>query len=241
MDPESLYLQLGQLISEMPDLGPAARITPDVNRWLGRAAQLVQETGAVVDHIAFTLACDGLIGVLRQQNAQQISAIVFRALAYAEANAPAAARGGFVGVGAALDALQVVGKLLAEARTDALIVDPYMDSKVFTDFATTAPQDVTVRLLADSAYTKVEAVRPAITRWKQQFGAARPLEVRLSAPRALHDRLIFADGTAAWSLTQSLKDFAARSPALAQRLDPDLAKMKIEFYEQVWTSATPVT
>jgi hypothetical protein len=80
-----------------------------------------------------------------------------------------------------------------------------------------------------------------MTRWRQQFGAARPIEVRLSAPRALHDRLIVADGALVWSLTQSLKDFASRSPALVQRVDPDLAKMKLEFYEQVWTVSTPLT
>jgi hypothetical protein len=70
--------------------------------------------------------------------------------------------------------------------------------------------------------------------------AARPIEVRLTAARTLHDRLIFADRSKVWSLTQSLKDIAARSPALAQRLDPGAAQLKIDFYEHVWTSATPV-
>jgi hypothetical protein len=39
--PEALYLQLGNLVAEMPDLanGP---ITPEMNRWLGRAAALVE-------------------------------------------------------------------------------------------------------------------------------------------------------------------------------------------------------
>jgi hypothetical protein len=65
--------------------------------------------------------------------------------------------------------------------------------------------------------------------------------VRLTAARTPHDRLIFADRSKVWSLTQSLKDFAARSPALAQRLDPGAAQLKIDFYEGVWTLATPVT
>ena len=62
---------------------------------------------------------DGCLPLLavrpREMYAHQISATVFRALAFAKANAPSAARGGFVGVGAALDALQVVGKILAQA------------------------------------------------------------------------------------------------------------------------------
>jgi hypothetical protein len=242
VDAESLYLQLGQLVAEMPVLGGMAPITPQINRWLGRAAYLVTEAGVDADPISFRTASDGLtIVALRDLYAQQISAIVFRALAFAEAKAPTSARGGFVGVHQDLDALQVVGKLLAEARRDVLVVDPYMDSKVFTDFGPTAPPGVSVRLLTDSHYTRIEAVRPAMLRWIQQFGNSRPIEVRLSAARALHDRLIFADGSKVWSLTQSLKDFAARSPALAQRLDPGAAQMKVDFYEQVWTSATSVT
>jgi len=240
MDPESLYLQLGQLIAEMPVLNVATPITPEINRWLGRAVQLIKATGNAMDVISISVASDGLDSVLRVQNAQQIAAIVYRALAYAEAKAPTAARGGFVAVGAALDALQLIGKILAEATQDALIVDPYMDSKVFTDFGSTAAEGVTLRLLADRVSTKPESVRPAMNRWQQQFGGLRPLEMRLSPPRALHDRLIFADGTKAWALSQSLKDLAARSPAMAQRLDPGLAKMKVDFYEQVWKSATPL-
>jgi len=241
MDAESLYLQLGQLLAEMPTLGGDDPLTPEASRWLGRAAYLVTEAGVGLDPVSFTVASDGLISGLRERNAHQISAIVYRAFAFAEARAPSSARGGFVGVHQDLDALQVVGKLLEEARQDVLIVDPYMDSKVFTDFGPTAPAGVSLRLLTDSHCTKLEAVRPAMLRWRQQFGATRPVEVRLSSPRALHDRLIFADQTKVWSLTQSLKDFAGRSPALAQRLDPDPAAMKVNFYEGLWSSATPVT
>jgi hypothetical protein len=60
--------------------------------------------------------------------------VIFRALAIVEARAPASSRSGFVGVQQGLDALHMVGRLLSEVRRDVLIVDPYMDSKVFTDF-----------------------------------------------------------------------------------------------------------
>ena len=240
-DFESLYLQLGHLVAEMPVLGGSDPITPEINRWLGRAAELVRSTGQRMDVINFTIASDGLNSVLRQDNAQQITAIVFRALAYAEAKAPVASRGAFVGVGAAFDALKAIGKLLAEAKRDALIVDPYMDSKVLTDFVPQVKPGVTVRLLSDSFYTKPETVQPAVARWGQQFGPERPLELRLSQPRALHDRLILIDGAVVWSLTQSLKDFAGRSPASVIRMAPEMGKMKIDWYEPVWANATQLT
>jgi hypothetical protein len=95
-------------------------------------------------------------------------------------------------------------------------------------------------LLSDGFYTKRDVLDPAITRWRQQFGAARPLEVRLSAPRALHDRLILVDGANVWSLTQSLKDFASRSPALVQKVDSEIAPMKVTFYDQLWNASGPL-
>jgi hypothetical protein len=241
MEAEALYVQLGQLVAEMPAIRPGAPITPEINRWLGRAAVLVTEVGNGIDPVSFTTAANGLnLMLMRENYAQEISAIVFRALGFAEAKAPTSARGGFIGVHQDLDALQMVGKILAESRGDVLIVDPYMDSKAFTDFGPTALQGVTLRLMADSYYTRIEALRPALLRWIQQFGTARPIQVRLSGPRALHDRLIFVDGEKVWSLTQSLKDIAGRSPALAQRLDLEPAKMKIDFYENVWASASAV-
>lgn len=239
MDPQALYLQLGQLIAEMPDLAGNAPITPEVNRWLGRAVHLIRESGSRVDSIGLAVACDNMIGPMREMNVQKIMAIVYRALARAEANAPAAARGGFIGVGAALDALQLVASVLAEAKRDILIVDAYMDGKVFTDFAPQAPAGVNVRLLADSFYTKPGTLAPFATRWGQQYGTERPLDVRLSPARALHDRLIQADGARVWSLTQSLKDIAGRSPALLQRVDADIAEKKVDFYERVWGESIP--
>lgn len=238
IDPESLYLQLGQLVAEMPKLDGTGPITADINRWLGRAALLVEATGGRVDASLLRTASDMLNSIIRDSNAQQIAAVVYRALAVAEANAPTTTRGAFVGVGASLDALQVVGKVLAEAKFDVLIVDAYMDAKVLTDFAPMTADRVVIRLLADSFSTKPDVLLPAATRWIQQFGTTRPLEVRLSKPRALHDRLILADSALAWSLTQSLKDFAGRSPALVQRIDADLAAKKVDFYGNVWAEAT---
>jgi hypothetical protein len=150
------------------------------------------------------------------------------------------ARGGFVAPGAALSALQVVGKILAEVRGDVLIVDPYMDLKVFTDFAPLAPACAAVRLLTDSHSTNPDTLRPGLERWQKQFGSSRPIEVRLSRPRALHDRLIFGDGSLVWSITQSLKDLATRSAASAQQLDPEFARMKVDFYEPIWTTSAPL-
>ena len=71
-----------------------------------------------------------LLGVLREANAHTIAVIVHEALAKAELNAPATAQGSFIAAGSTFDAFAAVGKVLAEAKTDVLMVDPYADEKV---------------------------------------------------------------------------------------------------------------
>lgn len=244
--PEALYRQLGQLVAEMPnDLAGPSPISADTHRWLARAAALIGEgtnradTTSLMDYISFKSSSDGLVGILREQNAHHIATILHRALARAEMNAPATAQGAFIPVGAEFDVFQAIGKVLRAATKDVFIVDAYMDAKVLTDFAPLAPERVAVRLLTDSAYTKPETMQPPAARWTKQYGAARPLEIRLTAPRLLHDRLIVVDGAHVWSITQSLKDFAARSPASVLRVDSDLAQLKVDAYSQLWVSATP--
>ena len=152
LDPELLYRQLGQLVADMPDLAGDGVITPAMHTWLGRAAALIAEDGrtdalAAVDRSGFAIASDGLVGIRRGEKAHQIATILYRALAHAELKAPAAVQGAFIPVGGVFDVFRQVSKVLEEAKRDVLIVDPYMDAKVLTDFAPLAAEQVTIRLL----------------------------------------------------------------------------------------------
>jgi hypothetical protein len=239
---EARYMQLGALLSQAPKLDGTDPIGPEALAWLGRMAVLVEAVAPFgdLDSISFRVAVDSLNGVTRSSNAHKIIAIAHRALARAEAKAPAAAKGAYVGVGAQFSALQAVANLLGSARAELVIVDPYMGPAVLSDFAVTAPEGVIIRLLADSFYTKLDVLTPAIERWRAQYGGDRPLEVRLSPPRQLHDRLILIDSSQAWSLTQSLKDFAGRSPASIVRLPQEVAEPKLAFYADLWNTAVAI-
>lgn len=234
--PEALYLQLGSLVAEMPDLahGP---ITPAMSRWLGRAVALVEETGDA-NAILLEAYAQNLDGALRAQNAQGIALILYQALAKAELKAPAAVQGTFIAAGHVFDAFRAVRQVLGTAKADVLIVDPYANEKVLTDYVVLAPEQVSVRLLVEDYYTT--SLKPAAKHWAQQFGSTRPLSVRLAAPRTLHDRAIFVDRSNAWALGQSFKDLVTRSHTTLVRLDPDPGALKIAAYEQMWSAAAPL-
>lgn len=236
LDPESLYVQLGRLVETTPDLSRPGPVSAETNQWLGRAAALVEASGDAADFVTLKVAAQNLETVLRETNAQTIVAIVHRALARAELKAPAASQGAFIPVGESFSAIAAMSKVLAAARQSVLIVDPYADAKALTDFAVLAPEGVQVRILSDAGTVK-PSLKPAAESWAKQYNSARPLEVRLAAARSLHDRLIAVDDAQAWTLTQSLKDFAARSPASIVRVDGETAALKIGAYAAIWQGA----
>lgn len=231
-DPETLYQQLGRLIQTMPDLEQVP-LTEDVYEWTAQAYALVAEAGDAVDAGMFKLAMNNQGASLGAVH--QIKAIVYRTFAVMEMRVPAGVAGSFIPVGDAFDAYTALSKVLQTATMDVLIVDPYMDETALTDFGSAVPEGVRFRLMADNASCK-PTLQPAALRWVEQYGAARPLSVRLAPPRCLHDRAIFVDQKVAWTLTQSLKDFATRSPAEIVRAD-DTAELKIAAYEEIWSSA----
>ncbi len=248
VDPQSLYMQLGQLVSETPkDLFVEGPLTPGTYRWLGRADALIKAEGEgkfdpiiAMDAIAFRSAADSLgMPTMRAYYGHEIVAILHRVLARVELKVPAGERGGFIGPGAPFDALQTVSRVLREATKDVLFIEAYMDATLLTDFVPLTPSGVAVRLLADVATSKPAAIKPAAERWIKQ--SRQKLEVRLSPPRALHDRLVIVDGGArVWNLSQSWNHLAARSPASLTRFDADIAAQKRDYYGTLWASSTPL-
>lgn len=230
-------MQLGQIIATMPDLADSGNYSNDVLQWLGRATALVEAAGDMSDSITFRNTTDRLRYLhLRPTLSQQIALLLHRALARAEIRAPASAQGSFIPVGEPFSAIAAVSKVLAGARHSVLIVDPYADAKALTDFAGLAPEGVQVRILSDAGTVK-PSLKPAAESWAKQYNSTRPLEIRLAPARSLHDRIITVDGTHAWTLTQSLKDFAARSPASIVRVDAETASLKIGAYAAIWQGA----
>lgn len=237
MDPESLYRQLGRLIETMPDFFSGEAWSTDTHKWVGRADALVMESGDLRDQTEWRTAIM-LFNEKPHAAASHITTVLYRVLAAAELKAPPSVRGAFIPAGGSFDAFAALAKVLQTANKEVLIVDPYMDETALTEFGGAVPAGVLLRLLADQSNHK-PTLQPAATRWASQHGASRPIQVRLAPQRTLHDRAIFIDRMTAWTLTQSLKDFAKRSPAEIVRAD-DTAALKIDAYEAIWANAVVV-
>jgi hypothetical protein len=243
MDPTEALRRLQVLVQSEPDLRAIRddySCPPETLKWLGQLDAVVSAMKRTGDGITLSVATDSLVRSNGRDGAGEIRAVLYRALAAAELGAPASEQGAFIASGNELDAYAAISKVLALAKGDLLIVDPYMDGKALTDFFPSAAEGVRLRVLTDEATVK-ETLAPATDRWKAQFEAKRPLEVRFAPGRSLHDRLIMVDEGEVWSLTQSLKDFANRAHGSLLKADPETAALKLSAYGRLWNDARPIT
>lgn len=240
-DWEALYHQLGQIISDEPNIPSGEdRGSIEVLRWLGRAEALIEQASGIVDHHKFVSLRTTMLTAIRtdaESQMRHIRGLLYTALAKAELSAPTAAKGAFIPAGNSFDALTAIAGVLRECRGSVLIVDPYMDAVALTDFLPMVTEGIPLRLLA-SGKQKSAGLPEAVERWKAQHAQARPIELRLAAPRSLHDRLIM-DDVNVWSLSQSFNDIAQRSPAMVQRVSADIASAKREAFVDMWNNSNP--
>jgi hypothetical protein len=182
MNAETLYRQLGRLIETAPDFSGYGPLNAEQLRWLGRAHALVVASDDAALRAEFDLASKAVQGPTRVDALKTLTFVLYKALASAELKAPPSAQGAFIPAGNRFDAFAAITKVLQSAASDLLIVDPYMDETVLTDFGGTVPTGVQLRLLADEASVKA-SLSPAARLWGTQHGPTRPLQVRTGAWR----------------------------------------------------------
>ena len=236
--PEKLYFELGRLIGQMPELG-SGPIKPETQRWLQSAVALVGSSGSLADGLQLAAACENLDGPLRARNVETITNILHRVLAKAELGAPPEVRGSVVLVGGSFDAYMAVRRLLRSATTDALLVEPDAAGKVLADYATLAPDMVSVRLLADEARYKPSLIK-GVQQWQQRFGHRRSLMVRLTRANTLHERLILLDRATGWVLGMPFSSLARKTRTTLVRMRPEEQAHKIAVYAEIWAEAEPL-
>lgn len=246
MPANALYAQLGRIIESTPAL--AQKYPPPLtgylpfgameHQWLGRAEALVSEALGAEGAIEFKSALNNS-AQYRNWFPGEVQRILYRALAVVEMELPAPATGAFIPAGNSFDALKAIQRIFELARIDVLVVDPYMDEKMLTEFAHFIGENVQIRLLADASAVKA-GLAPAVNAWQKQYGASRPVAARLAPKRSLHDRLIAIDSSRIWTVGQSFRDLAARAPTTFVEVDKETAALKMQSYADTWTSASPL-
>jgi hypothetical protein len=196
MKKEELYSHFKALAFSQPDLNRYRENRVECDQWLARALALVElegDTFRIVELRKIIRSFNGPISI-RTTEIQIVCSILMQCLAKLELLVEPAAQGSFVHVGQALDAYKALNQIFAAAKKSLLIVDPYMDGTIITEYMIGVSENVEISLLADNALVKSDLI-VAGKKWRTQYTGNRSLEIRLAVDRTLHDRIIIADGT----------------------------------------------
>ncbi|MGB4828414.1 MAG: hypothetical protein WBP18_14300, partial [Paracoccaceae bacterium] len=159
-----------------------------------------------------------------------------------ELQVPASLQGAFIPPGETWNGYAALVRLVQTECESLLIVDPYLSADVFTELMPHAAAKNGIRLLTTKQPKLHEALLASAQKWTSTHPAPMvAVEVRYAPERALHDRLIIADCNTAWLVSQSIKDIAKKSAASVTRADPELAQMKCQHYEELWTQSSLIS
>ena len=229
MDDEILLAQLRALLERTPDFDAYDPASREHLTWLGQAHALVGRWDSV-EAVTFPMKTDMLFSPARRpMYLGQILATLHRAIADLEFRVPAGAQVAF-GPGDVYDFFRAFNFVVESAEKTLLIVDPYMDQKIFDLYLSSRPPAVSARLLT-SRYA--DDVKIGAELYIQQHG----LVLQLRRSKKIHDRVMFIDGSECYVTGQSLKDAAKAKPTYLSPLAPDVVPDKLRHYEEIWGEA----
>lgn len=138
-----------------------------------------------------------------------------------------------------LDALTAVGRVFSRAKNELMLIDPYADEVLFSDFLRFADESVTIKILGSGRGIQSKLGVP-LKRWRIQY-PNRSTKVRKCQKNILHDRLIIVDEIETWLLSQSFNGIAKRAHAYLVQADAELSKLKVNSYKEIWELGDELT
>jgi hypothetical protein len=138
----------------------------------------------------------------------------------------------FLPAGSQHDAYVEIRKIIQDAKTEILIVDPYVDHTLWS-LLTNVSQSCKVRVLTE--HLKGDLILEG-----KKFCAQYKNAVQVRVTSSYHDRFVVLDGARCFHLGASIKDAGNRACAISEIRRPQLAGAIIADAESEWLRATTI-
>jgi len=229
MNKLALLAELRALAETAPSFEKWDPTSQVLQGWLGRVFALLTKWN-MEEANTFRTATDTLgVELLRPNNLTKIFAILNRAIADLELQAPSLGAG-TSGPGAIYDFAKVLRELLASAAEGVLIVDPVLDEQQFPGFLSMVQTNVAIRLLVRE---KAAALKSAM----EAFATPKNMSFEVRASEGVHDRIVCIDGRSCWVAGQAIKLSVKTKQSYLAPLSAEIAELKLKYYEGIWGSA----
>lgn len=236
---DELYFKIGHLIETAPEL-KSQILASEEQQWLGRVRAVIEGSKDTSNIVGLRVAMNQMASThptFRAEARSKIIQCLFNILAIVEESVSPSSRGAFIPVGVPFDSLKYIRTISQGAGLQVWFVDPYADGTLLERFAVLADERISLRVLTDQDSHKPDLL-PATTAWIAQYGDQRPLEVRCTKPKTIHDRLIIVDQKEAWVVGQSFKDLGKKAPTTISRLDTETGNLKIAAHQDIWDQSS---
>ena len=130
--PEQLLALLEAVIRDAPAFEYQQPLSEAERRWLGRAEAIIEASGSMPALVEFRIARQNLGSYSHSRN--KLLLPLHTAYGRVELHAPVAARGAFIPAGDTWNGYAALVKLIQNECDDLLVVDPYINSDLFTYF-----------------------------------------------------------------------------------------------------------
>ena len=235
---DQLLFEVQDIIRSMPGPRDFAANPDRCIPWLGRASAAMTQWDSIRAIAHFEPVVRSYAAL--QANANRVGFTPFRqtllmALHQAENDLRLRTAGPLaVGVqsGRVFEYFDEVRKLIEGARSDLLIVDPYLDAEFVSRYLPFAAPGATVRLLARE---RISTLKPAVEAYRLQTA----LSVEVRTVGGFHDRYLFVDRQACYQSGASFKDGAKKSPTILVQITDAFPSVQIT-YEELWKAAAVV-
>jgi hypothetical protein len=143
-------------------------------------------------------------------------------------------REAFFAKGSDHDAYVHIRAILQSAKTNLLLIDPYMDCSIYQVLGTLTPATMTVSLLTSKYPADFALEARKFTKQHPGFG----VEVRTT--RDFHDRFIILDQAKCYLLGASVKDAGNKGFTIVPLQEASIVQFILKHANEVWAAATPL-
>lgn len=236
--PNQLLAEVQDIIRSMPDAGELSSNPDKCIPWLGRASAAIAQWDFPRSVAHFEPEVQGYARL--QANRDSVNFTPFRhtllmLLHQAENDLRMRTSGPLsvgVSAGRVFEYFEELRKVIETARSDLLIIDPYLDAEFVGRYLPFVAAATQVRMLARE---RLSTLKPCVDAYVSQTR----LSVQIRTVGGFHDRYLIVDGQACYQSGASFKDGAKKTPTVLTQITDAFSSVR-GTYEQLWSTATPV-
>ncbi|MCW8933436.1 MAG: hypothetical protein OQK98_01810 [Gammaproteobacteria bacterium] len=230
-----ILLKLSELMDNAPDLSykPNAGASPQ-RQWIAEIGALISKAGSS-RKISFERS-KSILGQYWNFSIEQIQGLALDVIEEIKLELELSGR---ADVGSAYAPGEIyrffadLKSIVSGAQTEIFLIDPYFDGEAFNNYLAEVGSDIKARVFANK---HTQEVKTYIDKHQAQYNSN--IEVKKS--KKLHDRLIIIDRADCWITGGSVNHAGNKSPAYLIPVGSEIAKDKLEIYEDIWDASQEI-